>query len=81
MRRVYFSSTSYNCTEAVAISHTLRNDNKLRRRMAGILGGSMYFSHHVLLRISSFLKKKNKLMEKDAYLVLLKKEERQSLCL
>jgi hypothetical protein len=26
--------------------------------MAGILGGSMYFSHHVLLRISSFLKKK-----------------------
>lgn len=75
MRRVYFSSTSYNCTEAVAISHTLRNDNKLRRRMAGILGGSMYFSHHVLLRISSFLKKK-KLMEKDGYLVLLKKEER-----
>jgi hypothetical protein len=49
--------------------------------MAGILGGSMYFSHHVLLRISSFLKKKNKLMEKDAYMVLLKKEERQSLCL
>ena len=32
----------------------------------------MYFSHHVLLRISSFKKK----MEKDAYLVLLKKEKK-----
>lgn len=32
MRRVYFSSTSYNCTEAVAISHTLRNDNKVEEK-------------------------------------------------
>lgn len=32
MSRVYFSSTSYNCTEAVAISHTLRNDNKVEEK-------------------------------------------------
>jgi len=73
MSRVYFSSTSYNCTEAVAISHTLRNDNKVEEKNGWRPWRvNVFFSPCAFANFLLF-KKKIKL-EKDAYLVLLKKD-------